>query len=299
MPDAQVNGFRMYYEVHGEGLPVLYIHGGMGGVRSVVRYPWEASDRAVPGLRFVFYDRRGFARSQAPDRGYDLPTFAADARGLLDHLGIDRCIVIGTSAGGPIALQFAIEDPERVLALALANTSVTLWVDDDTSAFVRELVGVLETEGPEAAFERRPDYVRHSLEPLWRWPDAGAHGWLDQSVDEENELARLAAALPQDEQMRRHAAELRTCRAYMALDLVPRLPEIKCPVLLVHGETDTVVPPSGSEALARSIPHAELVTIPDAGHMILDHPEAQNALRGFLWRIAEECAAGHGALRHD
>lgn len=295
MPHAQVNGFRMYYEVHGEGLPVLFIHGGMGGVRSLVRYPWDASDQAIAGFTFIFYDRRGFARSEAPETGYDLPAFAADARGLLDHLGIERCAVLGTSAGGPIALQLALEEPERVLALALANTSGTLWLQDDTAAFVRELIDVLATEGAEAAFERRPDYVRYSLEPLWRWPDAGVHGWLEESVDEEGELARRAAAVSRQEQIDRHAAELRTCGAYMDIDLAARLAEIRCPALLVHGETDTVVPASGSEALARHIPHAELVTIPNAGHMILDHIDAQDAVAGFLWRIAEEHAAVRGA----
>jgi 3-oxoadipate enol-lactonase len=295
MPHAQVNGFRMYYEVHGERLPVLFVHGGMGGARSLVRHPWDASDQAVAGFRFVFYDRRGFARSEAPEVGYDLPAFAADAGGLLDHLGIDRCVVLGTSAGGPIALEIALEGPERVIALVLANSSAALWNDDDNTTFVRELLDVLETEGAEAAFERRPDYIRYSLEPLWRWPDAGAHGWLQESVDEEGELARQAAAVPRQEQISRHAAELRTCRAYMDVDLVPRLAEIRCPVLLVHGETDTVVPVGGSEALARHIPDAELVTIPNAGHMILDHIDAQDAVAGFLLRIAEEHAAVRGA----
>jgi 3-oxoadipate enol-lactonase len=295
MPHAQVNGFRMYYEVHGEGLPVLFVHGGMGGARSLVRHPWDSSDQAVAGFRVVFYDRRGFARSEAPEVGYDLPAFAADAGGLLDHLGIDRCAVLGTSAGGPIALEIALEEPERVIALVLANSSAALWNDDDNTTFVRELLDVLETEGAEAAFERRPDYIRYSLEPLWRWPDAGAHGWLQESVDEEGELARQAAAVPRQEQISRHAAELRTCRAYMDVDLVPRLAEIRCPVLLVHGETDTVVPVGGSEALARHIPDAELVTIPNAGHMILDHIDAQDAVAGFLLRIAEEHAAVRGA----
>ena len=80
MPYVQVNGFRTYYEAHGSGPPVLYIHGGMGGIRSLLRPAWDATE-TVPGFRFIFYDRRGCGRSEAPGSGYDLPTFANDAAG--------------------------------------------------------------------------------------------------------------------------------------------------------------------------------------------------------------------------
>ncbi len=295
MPNAEINGISLYYEVRGEGQPVLYVHGGMGGARSLVRSAWDASEWAVPGFRFVFYDRRGCGRSEAPEDGYDLPTFAADALALLYHLGIDRTVVLGTSAGGPIALQLALDAPERVAALVLANTSAALWTSDDIGRLVGELLEVMETEGPEAAFERRPEHARHSLEPLWRWPEAEAHGWLDESMAEERELAGQAAAAPWQEQMSRHAAELRTCAAFIGADLTQRLGEIECPALLVHGETDVTVPFDGSRELSRRLPRAELVAVPNAGHMILNDPQAKRAVERFLRESTEKAAVAEGA----
>jgi len=290
VPLAGINGFQMYYEVVGDGPAVLYIHGGMGGSRSLVRAQWHAAD-AIAGYRFIFYDRRGVARSEAPNVGYDLSTFADDALGLLDYLGVERATVLGTSAGGPIALQLAVTAPDRVQALILANTSACICPSEsDVAHLVQRLLHVLDTEGPEAAFEHRPPHARHSLEPIWRWPEAEAHGWLDRSRREEEGLAREVASLPWEDQIQRHVAELLTCRAYVGADLSSELRRVHCPVLLVHGETDTVIPFSGSEQLLRVLTHAELVAVPSAGHMILGRPEAWQAITTFLREATREAS---------
>lgn len=288
MPLARINGFQMYYEVVGDGPTILYIHGGMGGARSLVRAPWDAG-AALPGHQFIFYDRRGVARSEAPNAGYDLTTFGGDALCLLDYLGVERATVLGTSAGGPIALQLAIQAPDRVQALILANTSACIWPSESDDAYlVQRLLHVLDTDGPEAAFERRPPHARHSLEPIWRWPEADAHGWLDRSRQEEEDLARQAAGLPWEEQIQRHVAELLTCRAYIGADQSLDLGQIRCPVLLIHGEADTVIPFSASEQLLRALPHSELVAIRGAGHMILGRPEAWQAISTFLRHVTND-----------
>jgi pimeloyl-ACP methyl ester carboxylesterase len=285
MPLVEINGFTMYYETVGEGPPVLYIHGGLGGMRSVVRSQWDTAD-AIAGYRFIFYNRRGVGRSDAPCDGYELKTFVDDAIALLDHLGVEQPIVLGTSAGGPIALQLAITAPSRVQALILANTSAHIWDrNSEDAALVLGLLETLATHGPEAAFEQRPEYARHSLEPIWRWPEAEAHGWMDRSRLEEEDLARRSVDFPRDEQIRRHVAELLTCRAYIGVDLSPQLGHVQCPVLLVHGQTDTVIPFTGSLELLEKLPHAELVSVPDAGHMILGRPEAWGAIKSFLDRL--------------
>ena len=289
MPHADINGFRMYYEVQGEGLPVLYIHGGMGGARSLVRRPWELPKQALPGLRFIFYDRRGFARSEAPEAGYDLPTFAEDALALLDYLAIERAVVDGSSAGGPIALQLALSARDRVIGLILRSTSAYLWPPDEfveDSRLVRELIDTLEREGAEAAYDERPEHTKHALEPLWRWPDAERHGWLEESKAEETELASCVAVLPREEQMRRHVAELRTCKSYIGADLRPQLGEITCPVLIIHGKTDATVAFDGAQTLLKELPKARLVAIRDVGHRTLNHPETQQRVRNFLEELS-------------
>ncbi len=286
MPNAEINNVAIYYEMHGDGLPVLYIHGGMGGARTVVKSYW---DTGVPGFRFIFFDRRGCGRSEAPATDYNLGTFADDALGLLDHLGIGRAVVLGNSSGGPVALQMALLQPHRIMALVLTNTSPNIWPEDDAedTLLVRELLRVVESEGAEAAYKKRPQQVKYSLQPFWSWPEAEAHGWLSRAIAEERQLAEKVYDLPWSEQTARHVAELRTCQTYIGVDLTPELARIHCPALLVHGETDAMVPFSGSEVMAHNLPKAELVAIPDAGHMILDHPEARLAIARFLRKIAD------------
>ncbi len=287
MPFTNINDVQTYYEVHGEGLPVLFIHGGMGGGRSVIRQAWY---EPLPGFCFIFYDRRGCGRSEVPEEGYDLSTFANDGVRLLDDLGIEKAVILGSSAGGPIAIRLTADYPERVSGLVLANTSAQLWPADqaDDTRLVRELLHIVEQDGPEAAYEARPKHLRYSLQPFWSWPEAETHGWLERSKSEERQLAQSVAALPREEQIRRHVAELRICQAYIGVDLRHLLARIHCKVLLVHGETDKMVPFSGSEVLAQELPSAELVAIQGSGHMILENQEARSAVSRFLSELAGE-----------
>ena len=80
------------------------------------------ADALAVRYQCVFYDRRACGQSEAPPDGYDIPTCARDLRGLLAHLGIRRAHILGSSAGGPIAMQFALDYPEMTDRLVLVNT---------------------------------------------------------------------------------------------------------------------------------------------------------------------------------
>jgi esterase len=117
MAELQVNGVRVYYEEHGQGPPILCVH-GMGGSAIM----WAA---AVPELarlgRVIVYDRRGCDRSQRPVP-YDKTTVvehADDAAAILDALGATPAVVMGRSYGGEIAIDLALRCPERVCGLVL------------------------------------------------------------------------------------------------------------------------------------------------------------------------------------
>src|ERR1041385_348622 len=128
MPYADVNGARLSYECFGEGTPLLFIHGGYGGAASTLAPQPHVIRTVLPRDRIRTIDS---ARRNAGDSSYGLEhltmaTLAADALGLLNHLRIQRAIIVGTSAGGPIALQLALSAPERVIALCLPNTGANL-----------------------------------------------------------------------------------------------------------------------------------------------------------------------------
>jgi pimeloyl-ACP methyl ester carboxylesterase len=117
MPEHVVNGVRLYYEEHGEGDPILCIHGG--GSSAVM---WEEAIKELARLgRAIAYDRRGCTRSQRPEpyEHTSVAEQADDAAALLDALAATPAVVIGRSYGGAVAVDLALRYPERVRALVL------------------------------------------------------------------------------------------------------------------------------------------------------------------------------------
>jgi esterase len=117
VPDARVNGIRLYYEEHGDGAPIACIHGG--GSSALM---WGGAVERLSRLgRVIAYDRRGCARSERPAR-YERTTVAEqadDAAALLDALDAAPAVVIGRSYGGAVAIDLALRHPGRVRALVL------------------------------------------------------------------------------------------------------------------------------------------------------------------------------------
>jgi esterase len=117
VPEAEVNGVRLYYEECGEGAPIACIHGG--GSSAMM---WGDAVKKLARLgRVISYDRRGCARSERPEP-YERTTVAEqadDAAALLDTLEATRAVVMGRSYGGAVAVRVAIRYPAHVRALVL------------------------------------------------------------------------------------------------------------------------------------------------------------------------------------
>jgi pimeloyl-ACP methyl ester carboxylesterase len=110
---ATINGAALYYEVHGDpnGQPVLLLHGSLN---SVEQWDYLAPVLVAAGYRVVAMDCRGRGRSAWGDLPITFEQMAADAVGMLDHLGIEKTDVVGASDGATIALNLAIHYPERL-----------------------------------------------------------------------------------------------------------------------------------------------------------------------------------------
>jgi pimeloyl-ACP methyl ester carboxylesterase len=121
MPYMSVAGCDLFYEMGGEGTPVVYIHGGFASLDTVLRdlkpndWSWERDFAAQ--FAFITYDRRGCYCSSSPDSGYDLITQVRDLAGSLEHLQIASAHLIGSSAGGPIAPLFTATQAHRTRSL--------------------------------------------------------------------------------------------------------------------------------------------------------------------------------------
>lgn len=119
MPTAKINDINVYYELHGEGVPLLLIAGLGSGVSLFARsIPIFSKDRKV-----IAFDNRGAGRTDKPDIPYTIEMMADDAAGLLRFLDIKQADVLGVSMGGRIAMDLAIRYPEMVRGLILASTS--------------------------------------------------------------------------------------------------------------------------------------------------------------------------------
>jgi len=119
VPTARVNDIDLYYEVEGDGPPLLLIP----GLGLDVRAFRPVVDGLVRHCRVVAFDPRGAGRSDKPDVPYSIELMADDAAGLLDALDLGSAHVLGLSMGGRVALDLALRHADRVRRLILASTS--------------------------------------------------------------------------------------------------------------------------------------------------------------------------------
>jgi pimeloyl-ACP methyl ester carboxylesterase len=115
---AEVNGLNLYYETHGEGRPLILLHGGLGsGEMFGPVLPALAAGHSV-----IVVDLQGHGRTADIDRPIDVRLLADDIAALIDHLGLDRPDLVGYSLGGGTALQTAVKYPAKVGRLVVAST---------------------------------------------------------------------------------------------------------------------------------------------------------------------------------
>jgi 3-oxoadipate enol-lactonase len=119
MPTVSVNGLRIYYELAGGGPPLVLI-AGLG--LDLSEYG-QLIDALATHHQVLAFDNRGAGRTDKPDEPYTVRQMADDTAGLMQVLGIERAHVVGMSLGGRIALDLALEHPERVRSLVLVSTS--------------------------------------------------------------------------------------------------------------------------------------------------------------------------------
>jgi 3-oxoadipate enol-lactonase len=128
MPMQRVGDLEVHYRERGQGTPALLIHGNW-----TTSLWWQPTlELLPPGLRAIAYDVRGRGRTQGPAIPQAIPTLAEDLHGLMDSLGIIRAHLLGHSLGSAIAMQLALDHPERVHTLAVLAPA---WVDGMPAAY--------------------------------------------------------------------------------------------------------------------------------------------------------------------
>ena len=120
MPKVKVNDIRVYYEVKGEGFPLVMINGMNDNLNC-----WDSrlTEALSKKFKLILFDNRGAGRSDVSNREFTIGLFADDTAGLMNALGISRANVLGISMGGMIAQELAINYPRDVSRLILCSTS--------------------------------------------------------------------------------------------------------------------------------------------------------------------------------
>jgi pimeloyl-ACP methyl ester carboxylesterase len=183
---AEVNGLRMYYEIHGSGgTPLLLLHGGLFDID-------QQFGALIPGLvegrQIIAADFQGHGRTNDLDRPLRTADLASDVLGLLRHLGVEKVDVFGFSVGGAVALHLAVRHPEVVRKLVVSSVSFHPDGDrTDTSEVVSEMTVdmIAGTPMEEAYLAKSPHPDKEHLQTLLTklgGYDKGVGGWSEEDI---------------------------------------------------------------------------------------------------------------------
>jgi len=256
---------ELYYEDHGTGSPVVLIHGWPLSGRS-----WEHQVPALieAGHRVITYDRRGFGSSSQPWSGYDYDTFAADLDALLSHLDVTGAALVGFSMGGGEVVRYlARHGTGRVSKVVLAAAVPPyLYKSDDNPD------GGLDDETI-AGFEAGVKGDRLAFLDGFMRAFFGAGKKTDLISDAERDYLLDIAAFASPK------GTLDCIAAFGRTDFRADLAAVTVPTLVIHGDSDGIVPFEVSgERAAEAIPGSILVVIKGGPHGLnATHPELFNA----------------------
>ncbi len=222
-------------------------------------------------VRVIAPDLRGFGQSDSVPGPYTITQLADDCADLLNHLNVATPFVVcGLSMGGYVALELYRRYPELVAGLILASTRA--GADSEEGKAGRDKTAELaKNEGATA--------VSANMLPKMMAPS---------TYEDDEELVEFVEEIMSAASLNGVVGALAAMRD--RIDSTPTLDDIAAPVLIIHGADDQLIPPAEAELMYKAIPDADLVIIPDAGHLPnLEQPDIFNdAIIDFLEELFEE-----------
>ncbi|MFN2615854.1 MAG: alpha/beta fold hydrolase [Thermoleophilaceae bacterium] len=243
MPTIDVGDQTLYYEVHGEGEPLVLVMGLGGDTLAWLPQIPAFSER----YRTVVFDNRDVGQSSMASGPYEIRDMAQDALGLTEALELDSFHLLGLSMGGLIAQEMALAAPERIRTLTLTVTFA--W----SGAWARKLSEVWGARVQHMSREQRVDELM-------------LLNMTEEFFENQEALATLRGLTLQNPNPQPPEAFARQLDACSRHDTRDRLGGLSMPVHIVGGNRDILVPFWKSEELAKLIPGSKLTTIEGGPH---------------------------------
>ncbi|MBB3169219.1 alpha/beta fold hydrolase [Simiduia aestuariiviva] len=266
---AEINGQRLHLRDEGpkeDDLPIVLLHG-----TSASLHTWDGwATELQSSRRVVRFDLPGFGLTgPSVDADYSIEYYAATVVGVLDALGIERCILVGNSLGGYVAWVAGLQYPERVEKLVLVDSAGIPFESASVPlgfklAQIESLRWVTERFLPRAL-------IAASVRNVY----ADSTRVTDQIIDRYYDLTRRAG---------NRRALIARFQQTQPSALAERLGELTQPTLILWGDHDRLIPLSVAEVFSKTIPDSQLIVLPNVGHVPQEEVPAQSlrAVRAFL-----------------
>jgi 3-oxoadipate enol-lactonase len=237
MEKINVNSIKLAYDRRGKGTPLVLVHGF-----PLDHHLW---DEVLPLLENTFDiilpDLRGFGESSTVDSFYAMEDYASDLANLLDHLGVQKAAIAGHSMGGYVALAFARLYPDRVRGLGLVSSQVVADTEERKQGRYKSAAEVAQHGISSVVETMAPKFTS----------DESLQAFARQSMEKQPPAAYIGALKAMAER----------------IDSTPLLASFNFPVVIVHGDADSLIPIDRAREVKDAHPQAHLVEIPGAGHM--------------------------------
>jgi len=231
----KVNDIELYYEVYGEGEPLILCHGWMDDCSI-----WKSQiEFFAKKYKVIVYDHRGHGKSDKPEKNYSIQTLSNDLYSLIQKLNLEKIMIMGNSMGGMTAMVFALGHPDKVSKLVLVGTTarmafsirVQLWIMMHILPYESFARGVIDYK----YYEPSEQVIKEAMERALRTPKYAAH-----------------------------ECSLEFTKNYDSRD---RISKIKVPTLIIVGDKDKITPVEMSQHLSRKIEGSKLEIIPNSKHI--------------------------------
>jgi 3-oxoadipate enol-lactonase len=248
LPKAKVGDLNIYYEIHGDGFPLVMI----SGLSSNIDW-WDPRiiQETSKKSKTIVFDNRDTGRTEKSKAGYTIKKLADDTAGLMNALKIQRSNILGISMGGMIAQEFALNYPKMVEKLLLLSTTCGGPKSVSPPPQLLELL----TKPREGI---SPEEMAKMAIPIIFTGD-----YIKSNPVDIKQFTQRILKIPIAPD-----AYMRQIGAIMTHDTYNRLPSIKAPTLVMAGNKDILVMPQNSKILAERIPGAKLVYLDKSAHLL-------------------------------